>query len=247
VIAGAAFRPVFQPIVDLFTGSSVGYEALTRFDDGVPPNVAFAVAVECGLGIDLEAVTLAAALREAAGLPPGPWLSLNVSPALLAQEGTLARILEGVTRPVIVEITEHEAIDDYRPLRRAMLDLGPGVRLAVDDSGAGVANFSHLVELRPDFVKVDASLVRGVDSDPSRRAVVVGLIHFAAEAGCQVIAEGIETAPELAMVTELGVGLGQGYLLGRPAPTETWTAAAGPVAVHVGKVRRPRPTLRAIS
>ena len=126
----------------------------------------------------------------------------------------------------MLEVTEHEAIEAYAPLREAMHELGPGVRLAVDDAGAGVANFSHLVELRPDFVKIDAGLVRGVDTDPSRRAVVVGLVHFAAEAGCEVIAEGIETEAERATVAELGVTLGQGYLLARPARAGAWTVAS---------------------
>ena len=106
-----------------------------------------------------------------------------------------------------------------------MVSWSPDVRLAVDDAGAGVANFNHLVELRPEFVKIDASLVRGVDTDLSRQAVVAGILHFATAAQCQVIAEGIETDAELATVTELGVTLGQGYLLGRPAPAETWSQA----------------------
>ena len=224
-IASAAFRPVFQPIVDLSTGTTVGFEALTRFDDGCRPDLRFAGAVECGMAIELETATLDAALREARRLAPGAWLSLNVSPAFLVQSGTLGRLLADRPGPVVLEVTEHEAIEAYAPLRAAMLGLGPGVRLAADDAGAGVANFNHLVELRPNFVKIDASLVHGVDADPSRRAVVVGLVHFAAEAGCQVIAEGIETQAERTTVTELGVTLGQGYLLGKPAPAETWHVA----------------------
>ncbi len=120
----------------------------------------------------------------------------------------------------------------HAPLREAMRELGAGVRLAVDDAGAGVANFNHLVELRPSFVKIDAGLVRGVDNDSSRRAVVVGLIHFAAEAGCEVIAEGIETAEEHATVSELGVTLGQGFLLARPAVARRGPPAASPGLLH---------------
>lgn len=217
-IASAAFRSVFQPIVDLATGTTVGFEALTRFDDGSRPDRMFAAARECGLGTELEKVTLEAAVRASRHLPPEAWLSLNVSPALLAQEGTLARLLADGSRPVVLEITEHEAIEAYAPLREAVLGLGPGFRLAVDDVGAGVANFNHLAELRPSFIKIDVGLVRGVDADPGRRAVVLGLIHFAAAAGCEVIAEGIEAEAERATVAELGVRLGQGYLFARPAP-----------------------------
>jgi EAL domain-containing protein (putative c-di-GMP-specific phosphodiesterase class I) len=225
-IESAAFRPVFQPVIDLATGAIVGFEALTRFDDGCRPDVTFAAALACGMGFELETVTLEAALREARALAPATWLSLNVSPPLLAQTESVARLLAGTTRAIVLEVTEHVVIDDYAPLREAMRQLGPGVRLAVDDAGAGAANFTHLVELRPQFVKIDAGLVRGLDGDPSRRAVVVGLVHFAAESGCQVIAEGIETEAERATLTELGVTLGQGYLLARPAPAATWTPGA---------------------
>ena len=224
-IASAAFRPVFQAIVDLATGTTVGFEALTRFDDGYPPDVTFAAALECGMGIELETATLEGVLGAAGRLAPGTLAQPQRLASAPRPGGTAARLLADGSRPIVLEVTEHEAIEAYAPLREAMLRLGPGVRLAVDDAGAGVANFNHLVELRPNFVKIDAGLVHGVDADPSRRAVVVGLIHFAAEAGCQVIAEGIETQAERATVTELGVTLGQGYLLAIPAPAEAWTVA----------------------
>jgi EAL domain-containing protein (putative c-di-GMP-specific phosphodiesterase class I) len=226
-IASVAFRPVFQPIIELATGATVGFEALTRFEDGSRPDLVFAAAVDCGMGIELELVTLEAALRDARQLPADAWLSLNVSPALLAKGGgTLANMLTVSTRPCVLEVTEHDSIEAYAPLREAIVRLGPGIRLAVDDAGAGVANFNHLVELRPDFVKIDVGLVRGVENDPGRQAVVAGLVHFAARTGCQVLAEGIETEAERAMVLDLGVTLGQGYLLAMPAPIERWSLPA---------------------
>jgi EAL domain-containing protein (putative c-di-GMP-specific phosphodiesterase class I) len=103
--------------------------------------------------------------------------------------------------------------------------LGSGLRLAVDDAGAGVANFNHLVELRPQFVKVDIGLVRGVNADLTRQALIVALLHFAGATDCQVIAEGIETEAERAVLETLEVPLGQGYLFGRPAVASTWAAA----------------------
>jgi PAS domain S-box-containing protein len=224
-IAYGAFRPVFQPIIDLATRRIVGFEALTRFDDESRPDETFAAALDCGLGIELETVTLQAALSSARLLPTGAWLSLNVSPTLVTDAATLGRVLGSSGRPIVLEITEHEAITDYAPLREVVLRLRPDVRLAVDDAGAGVANFNHLVELRPDFLKIDAGLVRGVHEDVGRQAVVAGLVHFAASAGCQVIAEGIETDAELATVRSLGVTLGQGVLLARPAGAETWSPA----------------------
>jgi PAS domain S-box-containing protein len=227
-IETAAFGTVYQPIVDLSSGATVGYEALTRFSDGSRPNEVFATALECGLGIKLETATLRAAIAGARRLPARTWLSLNVSPPLLADVTAMGAILGLRSRQLVLEITEHETIEAYGPLREAVLRLGPDVRLAVDDVGAGVANFHHLVELRPDFVKIDVSLVRGVDTDMSRQAVVAGILHFAAASHCEVIAEGLETDTELAMITELGVTFGQGYLLGRPAPADEWLRADGP-------------------
>lgn len=241
LIGERAFGPIFQPVVDLSTGATVGYEALTRFADGARPDEVFAAALECGLGIELETATLAAAIEGARRLPRRTWLSLNVSPSLLADVETLDAVLGLRARPIVLEITEHEPIDAYGPLRDAVLRLGPGIRVAVDDAGAGVANFHHLVELRPDFVKIDSDLVRGVEADVGRQAVVAGILHFAAAAGCQVIAEGIETDAELATVTELGVTLGQGYLLGRPAPVETWLGRqASPFGIGRSVGRRSR-------
>jgi PAS domain S-box-containing protein len=237
-----AFAPVFQPIIELSSGAIVGYEALTRFTDGSRPDETFAMALECGLGMKLETATIAAALVVARRLPARAWLSLNVSPSLLADVERLGAALGLRTRQLVLEITEHEEIEAYGPLRDAALRLGPDVRLAVDDAGAGVANFHHLVELRPDFVKIDASLVRGVDSDVSRQAVVAGILHFAAAAQCQVIAEGIETEEELGKIAELGVSLGQGYLLGRPAPVEDWLRDATPQLPILRRMRNRRAT-----
>lgn len=221
VIEGHKFQPVFQPIIELASRTTVGYEALTRFRDGVPPAVRFAEAASIGLGLELELATLGAALRAAPELPADAWLNINVSPALLMAGDTMRALLRAVSRPIICEVTEHEAIGDYAVFRTALTDLN-GVRMAVDDAGAGFASFRHILELRPAFVKLDRSLVAGIDGDPLRQALIVGMRHFAQSAGCQLVAEGIETGAELETLLELQIPLGQGYLLGRPAP-----AAAG--------------------
>jgi EAL domain-containing protein (putative c-di-GMP-specific phosphodiesterase class I) len=221
-IAAGAFQIVFQPIVDLGTGVTVGFEALTRFANGDAPDQVFADAERAGLRADLEAATLTAAIRDAARLPAEAWLALNISPTFLGQSARLISILAQRTRPITLEITEHEVINDYGPIHAAMAALGPDVRLAVDDAGAGVANFQHLVELRPALVKIDRGLIGGVNANVSRQAVVVGLVHFAAVSGAFVLAEGIETPAEQETVQRLGVTLGQGYHLGRPAPVESW-------------------------
>ena len=226
IIATSAFHPQFQPIVDLASGEFVGYEALTRFSSLARPDLVFGEARSCGLESDLEIATLSAAIDAAAELPSPAWLSLNVSPDLVTGDPRLADLLRRAGRPVVLEVTEHVQIADYAALRSSIRDLQPPVRVAVDDAGAGVANFSHIVDLKPAFVKLDIGLVRGIDDDPTRRALIVGLLHFARESAGQAIAEGIETDAELATLQGLGTELGQGYLLGRPAPAAHWAAMA---------------------
>ena len=226
VITDVAFRTVFQPIVDLETGEHAGYEALTRFSSGTAPDLVFADARAAGLETELELATLAVALAAAPGLPPGAWLSLNVSPNLVTTDVRFGALLRGSDRPLVLEVTEHVAIPDYAILRAAIGVLRPTVRVAVDDAGSGVANFSHIVELRPAFVKIDIGLVRGINADLTRQALMVGLLHFASESASQTIAEGVETEEELATLRKLGVPFVQGYLVGRPAPAAEWVARA---------------------
>lgn len=217
VVQESAFWSVFQPVVELGDGRSIGYEALTRFTDGTRPDVRFLEASAAGLGIVLEEACLRAALAGADALPANVWLSINVSPELILDPTRLPLVLRDVRRLVVVEVTEHVPVDDYELLRAAIERLGVRVRLAIDDAGAGYASFRHIIELRPDFVKVDIGLVRGIDSDTSRQALVAGMGHFAAKTGCTLIAEGIETDEERQALRDLGVMFGQGYLMGRPA------------------------------
>jgi EAL domain-containing protein (putative c-di-GMP-specific phosphodiesterase class I) len=118
----------------------------------------------------------------------------------------------------VVEVTEHSEITDYPAFRRAVQELGPRVRLAVDDAGAGFASLRHIIELRPSFVKLDRQVIAGIDGDEARQAMVAGLSHFAHNTGCWLIAEGVETAAELNTLRQLEVRYVQGYLLGPPAP-----------------------------
>jgi len=136
-------------------------------------------------------------------------------------------VLWQAARPVILEITEHEVIEDYPAVREAISALGHDVRLAVDDAGAGVANFGHIIELRPDFVKLDISLVRRVNANLGRQAMVIGMRHFSRTAGCRLVAEGIESEEEARTLTGLGVEFGQGYLFGHPEPVEVWAGRLG--------------------
>jgi PAS domain S-box-containing protein len=218
IIGERAFHPVFQPIVDIGRHGTVGYEALTRFDSGSNPEVVFAEADTVGLGHELEAATLEAALEASAALPRRAWLNLNASPGLVMAGEPLRSILAGSKRRLVLEVTEHDAIENYSAFREAITALGPKVELAVDDAGAGFASLRHILELRPAFVKLDRWLVAGLDSDDARQAMIVGLRHFAGATGCRLIAEGIETEGELAVLRALDIPLGQGYLLGRPVP-----------------------------
>jgi EAL domain-containing protein (putative c-di-GMP-specific phosphodiesterase class I)/DNA-binding NarL/FixJ family response regulator len=218
VMSRREFAIYLQPVVRLDTGEVVAVEALTRFDDGMRPDVQFAEAATLGLGLNLQRATLEAAIVAAAGLPADVALSVNLSADVLQFEPTLPAIVAAAARPLIVEITEHERIDDYEAVRAAFDRLGPNVRLAVDDAGSGFASLRHILALRPSYVKLDIEWVHGIDRDPVKRALVSGLTYFAQETGCELIAEGIETEEERQIIRDLGIQLGQGYLLGRPQP-----------------------------
>lgn len=213
-----SFAPVFQPIVSLCDGSILGYEALTRFDDGVEPQTRFAEAAAFSRGIDLETATLAASITAASSLAEGCWVSLNVSPSMVLEGTVLRGLLRNCKVDAVLEITEHDPVQDYAELSAALAHLRPACRLSVDDAGSGFASLRHVVTLEPDFVKLDQSWVSGIDDDPARQALVAGLCHFTGKTGSTLIAEGIETDTERGMLTELEVDLGQGYLFGRPAP-----------------------------
>jgi PAS domain S-box-containing protein len=220
IISRRAFQPVFQPIVELDGDATVGYEALTHFADNSNPEVVFAEADAVGLGLELEIATLHAALAAAKALPKSAWLNVNASPELIVAGEPLRALLGRNKRRLVLEVTEHSVVADYPAFRAAMAALGPTVALAVDDAGAGFASLRHILELRPAFVKLDRSLITGLEADDARQAMIVGLSHFALATGCRLIAEGIETDAELAVVRALKVPLGQGYLLNRPMPVK---------------------------
>ena len=217
ILATQAFTPVFQPIVDLHSGQVVGYETLTRFADGTDPQTRFTEAARVGMGLELERATMAAALDAAAGWMDGRWLSVNVSPSFLAS-GDPAPLMRGRDLDIVLELTEHDRIDDYTDITRAVRRLGSQVRLSIDDAGAGYACLTHVLWLQPAFVKLDRGWVSGIDHDPARQALVAGLESFASRTGSTLIAEGVETQAELNTLRGLRVDLAQGFLLGRPEP-----------------------------
>ena len=218
IIAERAFHPVFQPVVALDGGTVVGFEALTRFDDGRPPDEHFALASSVAMGVELEEACAASAIAEASRLPVGAWVSLNFSPRA-AVGAAVHAIIAAADRNVAIEITEHARIDNFDEIRSAVASL-TDCRLFVDDAGAGYAGLHHILELRPDVVKLDISLVRDIDCDPARQALVSGMLYFANLTGTQLIGEGVETPAEAETLRKLGVQYGQGYLFGRPARAE---------------------------
>lgn len=224
IVRSGAFHPVFQPIVELANGQVVGYEALTRFADGEPPYSRFSAAWGIGSGAELELATLERSVCVAKSLPAGRWLSVNLSPRLLNHLDEIRGILDQANRPLVLEITEHELISDYPAVREALQKLSPA-RISVDDAGAGFTNFAHIVDLQADFVKLDIGLVRGVDTDLARQAMIVALCHFAKNTDCHLIAEGVETRDEARTVKSLGVEFGQGYWYGRPMEVDAFKRA----------------------
>ncbi len=222
LLDGEGFTPVFQPIVDLATDRVVGDETLTRFADGVAPQRRFAEAARVGMGHAFERATMVAALLAATDLRD-VWVSVNVSPGFLAAGGA-EELPRPATCSLVLELTEHDPVEDYSEIRRAIERLD-GVRLSIDDAGAGYACLTHVLTLGPAFIKLDRGWVVGIDADPARQALVAGLQSFAERTGATIIAEGIETEAELATLRELGVALGQGYLLGRPLPATALVAS----------------------
>lgn len=221
VIDESLLFPAFQPLVELDGERVVAYEALCRFPAhfGTPPARWFADSAKVGLRAELELAAATAALESYKAHGGSEYLAVNASPDVVAPVAELGSWLGS---RLIVEVTEHAAIKDYEAVAEGLSRYrSAGVRLAVDDAGAGFASFRHVLELEPDYIKLDASLVRGIDTDRSRRALARGLIGFAKELGIATVAEGVESPAELETLRALGVDLVQGWLTGAPGPLPT--------------------------
>ena len=219
VLDRGAFGAVFQPIFELESHAIVGYEALTRFDDGQPAAI-FHAAAAAGLRAELEERTLRTAFRAAGSLPSAALLHVNVSADMIVAHQPLAGLLADHGWLVVLELTDDGAVTDYPAFRAAVTRLGSDVMLAVDEAGAGFASLRHILELRPQFVKLDRSIVSGISRNAAKQALVAGLSYFAIRTGSVLIAEAIESAGTVRTLQGLGVVLGQGYYLARPLPAE---------------------------
>src|SRR3990172_7943116 len=242
-------RPAFQPILSLATGTIVGYEGFSRFEiePRRSPEPWFAEATRAGVGAELQAMAIRRILGVAAqaGLPAETFLSLNIGPRYLSHPEVDAAMAEADPSWLVVEVTEEEAVHDYRALRQAMAPyLERGVRFAVDDAGAGFASMRHVTELQPAFVKLDAYLIRGMRSRQTLRAFLRAINGFTVEIGATLVAEGVEAASDLALLTETGFPLlAQGFGIARPSAPWPDVNAAATRAWRDASQNRPTPPL----
>jgi EAL domain-containing protein (putative c-di-GMP-specific phosphodiesterase class I) len=219
----ALLAMVFQPIVDLTDGRVAALEALARFDVTPyrTPDRWFAEAHQCGLGVELELLAVGRALDGLPEMPEGVAVTVNAGPEVVMADGFVDAFPEHVAERVILELTEHTAVDDYPELVSTLRILRRrGLRVAIDDTGSGYSSLAHILKLAPDFIKLDRELTSGVDLDPVRRALAASLVTFAGDTGADIIAEGVETKDELDILRLLGVRYVQGYHVGRPVPLD---------------------------
>jgi diguanylate cyclase (GGDEF)-like protein len=239
----------YQPIVDLETQRCIGVEALARFPQPFQdPSRTFAIAQRFGLQLELERVVIREAWKILPALGHEQFLSLNVSPATLVELARRANLRDDLPLPqLVVEITEHAVVDSYALLLERLASLrARGLRIAVDDAGAGYASLRHVLELRPDFIKIDRSLIHGIAHDRGQRVAASAFQAMALDLRARVVAEGVERDEDLKVVRELGVEAAQGFLLGRPttdsaalAPWLGESAQFGAVALPSASVPSP--------
>lgn len=235
LIAATGIRIAFQPIIDLRSGTCLGVEALSRFPEPWgPPDQVFADAEAVGLGLELERLAVSEAWKVLPELDSKRFLAINVSPGALVELARRAQQRIDLPLPsLVVEITEQSMVRSYTELRDALAPLREkGLRISIDDAGAGYASLHHVVELRPDFIKVDRSLVHGLADDHARRVAVSAFVLLSLDLGATVVAEGVERPRDLAALCDLGVQAAQGYLLGKPSTRSAdlirWTEGPPP-------------------
>jgi diguanylate cyclase (GGDEF)-like protein/PAS domain S-box-containing protein len=220
VVADRDFEVVFQPIHDVTSGRVMGLEALARFPcEPFRPDLFFQQAAELGIDTELEMAIVRRVVSMMPQLPHDVFISINISPAA-ALLAPWAELLADVDPSrIVLEITEHDAVQNYGALDEVLEDCrSRGMRVAVDDVGAGFSSFSHVLELGPEFVKIDQSITRNIDGDDARRRLAQAIADFAGQIGATVIAEGVETQAELDDVSAAGIGWAQGFHLSRPKP-----------------------------
>lgn len=224
VIDNSSFYIHYQPVINVKESKIVGFESLSRFSEEPyrSPDIWFNEANEVGLGEELELAAIGKALLALNEIPDNIYLALNSSPEHIIS-GEIGRILENSPlERIVLEVTEHSIVSNYKELADMLTPLRKrGLRFAVDDTGAGYASFRHILQLKPDIIKLDMSIIRDIDTDPNKHALATAIIGFALQIGMIIVAEGVESESELNALTLLGVSTVQGYLLGKPGEIST--------------------------
>lgn len=219
VLGSGLLSVVFQPICEVAAKRIAGVEALSRFAT-VPhraPDLWFNEAAEIGMAQTLEIAAIRLALEALHQLPNEVYMSINASPEVVLSGALAAELLGMPCERIVLEITEHALVLRYEDLLASLAPLRTaGVRIAVDDAGAGHSSLRHILQLAPDIIKLDVSLTRHIDTDTARRALTAALAEFGRETGAKIVAEGIETLGELSTLMRIGIPLAQGFLLGAP-------------------------------
>ena len=228
VIAAGGPDVLLQPIVDLATGLRVGAEALSRFprEWNLPPDQCFADAHRIGEGDRLEMLALCRAADHITRV--SGYVTMNVSPATLLTPACGELIHRLPLHRIVLELSEHDPVEDYDALKAVLTPLrAAGMRLAIDDVGAGFSSLRHIVITAPDVIKLDRSIVTGIAADAVLPVVTRSLVDLAGAIGAKVVAEGVETGEDAAALLAAGVDLGQGWYFGKAtAPGELRDAYA---------------------
>ncbi len=230
ILKNKSITTVFQPIVNLKDGEIIGYEALSRgpLESTLhSPDNLFKAAAKCDKSWDLESLCRTKSIEKSSGLSKDKYLFLNVDPAIFKDE----KFKKGFTKEflathnmspdsIIFEITEKTAIGDY-PSFKLSLDhyVNQGYKIAIDDTGAGYSGLKTLAEIKPHYIKIDMDLIRNIDKDTFKQAIIKTFVSLSNTTSMKLIAEGIETEEELSTLINLGVYAGQGFFLLRPAGT----------------------------
>ncbi len=221
---------VFQPIVNLKTGDIIGYEALSRGPVDSPlhlPDKLFKAAADCNKSWELESLCRTKAIEKSSVLSKDKYLFLNVDPQIFKDD----KFKKGFTKEflathnmspdsIIFEITEKTAIEDYNSFKFVLNNyVNQGYKIAIDDTGAGYSGLKTLAEIKPHYIKIDIDLIRNIDKDTFKQAIIKTFVALGNTTNMKLIAEGIETEEELSTLINLGVYSGQGFFLLRPAGT----------------------------
>ncbi len=219
LLDGDDFSVVWQPILSITSGTMVGVEALSRFPIGVHPGPAkwFAEAATAGLADEMEMCSIAKGLEILKLFKGREYVTCNVSAAALLSPRFTDNLQKQPLDRMLLEISEHDIVKDYDRLREILQPLrDAGLRIAIDDAGTGYASMHHILQLHPEVIKLDMSLVRDIDSNLPKRSLAMSMVMFAKSIGSKLVAEGVETRSEMETLTKLGVDMVQGYHVQHP-------------------------------